>query len=136
MNIILGYGNNNYLLKLSCNDKCQVKQIKGTFSTSTNNTNLSRAESLSLLVKTNGRAGGRPKTSRKIQVYKNLLSLDEDLIKQMIFSLGINDTTCIINKLVRSNLYKTVTLNMKIKYENILNSLSNSVREYLETRFC
>jgi hypothetical protein len=99
--------------------------------TSTNTTMITKAESRAIMIRTRGRGGSRPKTSKKIQIYKTLLSLDSDAIHSLLYSIGLDSTTCHIVKLARSNLSNTTIVNMKEVYQNVLDNLSDAVKEYL-----
>tara|TARA_B100000424_G_scaffold123286_1_gene93460 strand:- start:813 stop:1232 length:420 start_codon:yes stop_codon:yes gene_type:complete len=136
MNINLDYvqQGNKYLTHLTCfSGNCPAKRVVRTFSTSTNNTDLTRAQSRSILIRTNGRGGGRSKTSRKINIYINLLSLDENTINKLLYTIGLDATACEVAKMARSNLNATTVANVKYVYNSVVDNLSDSVKEYLKT---
>ena len=100
--------NSKYLTHLKCySNNCPAKSIVKTFSTSTNNTTLSKKESLALIIRTRGKGGSRPKTSKKVNIYKNILSLDENYITSLLYNIGLEATSCYVAKLARSNLSQT-----------------------------
>lgn len=137
MNINLSYvqTGNRYLAHLTCfSGTCPSKRIVKTMNTSTNNTTITKAQSHAILIRTNGRGGSRPKTSKKIEIYKTLLSLNSDEVRSLLFSIGLKSTACYIVKLARSNLNNTTIINMKYVYENVINNLSDAVKEYLENQ--
>jgi len=134
MNINLSYTQtgNRYLAHLTCfSGNCPAKRIVRTMSTSTNNTNLTKAESHALMIRTNGRGGSRPKTGKKIEIYKQLLSLDSDQVTSLLYSVGLEAAACYIVKLARSNLSATTISNMKEVYQDVIDNLSDAVKEYL-----
>ena len=134
MNIDLSYvqSGNRYLAHLTCfSGNCPSKRIVKTINTSTNDTMITKAQSRAILIRTNGRGGSRPKTSKKIQIYKTLLSLDSDAINSLLYSIGLDSTACHIVKLARSNLSNTTIVNMKEVYQNVVDNLSDAVKEYL-----
>ena len=92
MNINLSYvqTGNRYLAHLTCfSGTCPSKRIVKTMNTSTNNTTITKAQSHAILIRTNGRGGSRPKTSKKIEIYKTLLSLNSDEVRSLLFSIGL-----------------------------------------------
>ena len=125
------YGN-RYLAHLTCfSGNCPSKRIVRTMNTSTNTTTLTKAQSHAIMIRTRGRGGSRPKTSKKINIYKTLLSLNDDAIRSLLYTFGYKSTSCYITKMARSNLSNTTIVNMKEVYQNILDNLSDVVKEYL-----
>mgnify|MGYP001392433167 CR=1 FL=1 len=134
MNIDLSYiqSGDRYLAHLTCfSGNCPSKRIVKTMNTSTNTTTITKAQSRAIMIRTRGRGGSRPKTSKKVHIYKTLLSLDDDSIKSLLYSIGLDSTSCHIVKLARSNLSNTTIVNMKLVYQNVLDNLSDVVKEYL-----
>ena len=134
MNIDLSYvqSGDRYLAHLTCfSGNCPSKRIVKTMNTSTNNTTITKAQSRAIMIRTRGKGGSRPKTSKKVHIYKTLLSLDDDAIESLLYSYGLDSTSCYIVKLARSNLSNTTIVNMKNVYQNVLDNLSDAVKEYL-----
>ena len=93
---------------------------------STNKTNLSSKQQLSLQIRTKGKSNPSSKNSKNITIYTKLLNNDYDEIKNLMYSIGLRKLNYHMNNMINSQLNKLDTYSIYDTYQSIVNDLTES----------
>lgn len=131
-------GSSRYSVTFKCHefDKtavCPVPTFYKILKSSYNDSQISQAQSLSILAKTGGKGGSRSKISKRYVIYDALLSLDPNRIRDLINTIGVAETSKFVFKLVRTSFRTSSLASLQSIVDEITGSLIDTIEELLNT---
>ena len=107
-----------------CN-KCvsKVPNLSSFNKTSYNNSSESKKMLLAKRIRSNGKINSNTKTKRKLIIYEILFKRDYDEIKNLLFKIGRRQTEYYVNGLTCSQNSKSITLEILVLYNSIIENL-------------
>tara|TARA_X000000950_G_C13738188_1_gene587323 strand:+ start:31 stop:420 length:390 start_codon:yes stop_codon:yes gene_type:complete len=107
-----------------CN-KCvsKIPNLSSFNKTSYNNSSESKKMLLAKRIRSNGKINSNTKTKRKLIIYEILFKRDYDEIKNLLFKIGRRQTEYYVNGLTCSQNSKSLTLEILVLYNSIIENL-------------
>ena len=107
-----------------CN-KCvsKIPNLSSFNKTSYNNSSESKKMLLAKRIRSNGKINSNTKTKRKLIIYEILFKRDYDEIKNLLFKIGRRQTEYYVNSLTCSQNSKSITLEILVLYNSIIENL-------------
>ena len=107
-----------------CN-KCvsKIPNLSSFNKTSYNNSSESKKMLLAKRIRSNGKINSNTKTKRKLIIYEILFKRDYDEIKNLLFKIGRRQTEYYVNGLTCSQNSKSLTLEILVLYNSIIEDL-------------